>query len=56
MSSAKAAITNRGIALQMMSRIFKKNVRKCLSKWRKKVSLQNEGLQRTLEVFKERPE
>jgi asparagine synthetase B (glutamine-hydrolysing) len=55
-SVAKAASTSRGVAVQIMSRIFKKNVRKCLSRWRKGVSIQSGGLDSTLAIFKERPD
>ena len=43
-SGARAALISRGISIQMMERIFNKNVKKYVSQWRKGVVYQNGGL------------
>lgn len=42
----------RNIAVQIMQRVFARNVRKCLRQWRTGVMLGNGGVDRAMAVFK----
>ena len=54
-TAARAAILSRGISVQIMNRIFSKNVRGYISKWRKGVA-QSSGLDGVVNLIKERPD
>ena len=45
---------SRGISIQIMDRIFRKNVKKHISKWRKGVAFQNGGLESMIISMRER--
>lgn len=55
-NSGMAVVVSRGVSLQMMDRIFKKNMRKNIARWRKGIEIQSEGLIKTLSAFKDKPE
>ena len=55
-SAARAAILSRGISVQIMNRIFSKNVRGYISKWKQGVVMQSGGMDRVVAAMKERPD
>ena len=50
-ATTRAAILSRGISVQIIDRIFKRNVKKYLLKWRKGAALHNGELERAVAVL-----